>query len=60
MGLPYLYLILNVYLSRGLPVETVVWTGMLVYLPGDGLKIAALTAVCRPLCRALSRSAAAA
>ena len=60
VGLPYLYLILNVYLSRGLPVETVVWTGMLVYLPGDGLKIAALTAVCRPLCRALSRSAAAA
>ena len=60
VGLPYLYLILNVYLGRGLPVETVVWTGMLVYLPGDGLKIAALTAVCRPLCRALSRSAAAA
>ena len=57
-GLPYLYLIQNVYLERGLSWWTVLWTGMLVYLPGDALKIAALAVVCRPLCQALDRSAA--
>ena len=53
VGLPYLYLIQNVYLRRGLPWEAVVWGGMLVYLPGDGAKIAALAAVEGPLRRAL-------
>ena len=58
VGLPYLYLIQNAYLGRGLAWPVVVWTGMLVYLPGDALKIAALAVVCRPLCRALGRGAA--
>ena len=58
VGLPYLYLIQNAYLGRGLSWPVVVWTGMLVYLPGDALKIAALTVACRPLRRALGRGAA--
>lgn len=52
---PYMYLILNVYLEKALPVWTVVWTGMVVYLPGDALKIAAVAAAYRPLRRALER-----
>ena len=56
VGLPYMGLILNVYLGRGVPVWTVVRTGMLVYLPGDGLKIAATAAVAPALCRAVKRA----
>lgn len=56
VGLPYMGLILNVYLGRGVPVWTVVRTGMLVYLPGDGLKIAVTAAVAPALCRAVKRA----
>lgn len=56
VGLPYMGLILNVYLGKGVPVWTVVRTGMLVYLPGDGLKIAATAAVAPALCRAVKRA----
>lgn len=56
VGLPYMGLILNVYLGKGVPVWTVVQTGMLVYLPGDGLKIAAAAAVAPALCRAVKRA----
>lgn len=55
-GLPYMYLILNAYLGKGLPVRTVVEMGMLVYLPGDVLKVAAAAALCPPLKRRLDRS----
>lgn len=54
VGLPYLYLILNVYLEKGLSALAVVESGMLIYLPGDCLKIAALTVVAPPLRRALA------
>lgn len=56
VGLPYMGLILNAYLGKGLPALTVVETGMLVYLPGDLVKIAAVAAVTPPLRRALSRN----
>lgn len=54
VGLPYMVLILNVYMEKALPLRTVIWTGMIVYLPGDALKIAAVAAVYPPLKRALS------
>lgn len=41
VGVPYMYLILNVYMEKALPVWTVVTTGMLIYLPGDAIKVAA-------------------
>lgn len=56
VGLPYMGLILNAYLDKGLSALTVVETGMLVYLPGDLVKIAAVAAVTPPLRRALSRN----
>lgn len=56
-GLPYMYLILNVYLGKGLSAWTVAQIGMLVYLPGDALKIAATAAVYRPLRKAAGPTA---
>ena len=53
VGLPYMYLILNVYLDKGLSIWYVVRAGMLIYLPGDFLKIAVTTLLARPLKRAL-------
>lgn len=55
-GLPYMYLIFNAYLGKGVPVWTVLEGGMLVYLPGDALKIAATAVVCPPLKRTLDRA----
>ena len=56
VGLPYMYLILNVYLGQGMPVRTLVWAGMVVYLPGDALKLV-ITALLAPvLNRALRRA----
>lgn len=55
VGLPYLYLIFNSYLGRDLSVWETVKTGMLIYLPGDFLKIAAVAVVYPPLQKALSR-----
>ena len=54
-GVPYMYLILNVYLGKGMPLSQVLWAGMVIYLPGDALKIAAVTLLARPRVRGLSR-----
>ena len=60
VGLPYMYLILNVYMGRGTPVWTVLQSGMLLFLPGDFLKIAAVAAIYQPLRRGLAAASAAA
>jgi biotin transport system substrate-specific component len=39
IGLPYMYFILNFYLKRDLTIGYVVYAGMLIFLPGDFLKI---------------------
>lgn len=56
VGLPYMGLILNGYLGKGLPVWTIVKAGMLIYLPGDFLKIAVTAVVAPALCRAVKRA----
>lgn len=55
IGVPYMGMILNVYLGKGLSLWTIVKTGLLIYLPGDALKVAVVTAVAPALCRALRR-----
>ena len=40
IGLPYMALILNVYLGKGLNLSAILWAGMLPFLPWDALKIA--------------------
>ena len=54
-GLPYMYLILNVCLGQSIAPEQLLWTGMVICLPGDALKIAAVTALAPALARRLSR-----
>lgn len=55
IGTPYMGLILNVYMGKGLDVWTVVKTGCLLYLPGEGVKVLATAVVAPPLRRALRR-----
>ena len=40
IGLPYMALILNVYLGKGLSFSAILWAGMIPFLPWDALKIA--------------------
>ena len=54
-GVPYMYLILNVYLGRAMTLTQVLWAGMVIFLPGDLLKLCAVTAISRPLLRAVPR-----
>lgn len=54
-GVPYMYLILNLYLGRAMTLAEVLWAGMVIYLPGDLLKICAVTAISHPLLRAIPR-----
>lgn len=56
IGLPYMGLIMNVYLGKGVGVWGLVKAGMLVYLPFDFVKIAVTTLLYRPLHRAVKRS----
>ena len=53
IGVPYMYLVLNLYLGRALPLGAVVQAGMLVYLPGDAVKIALAALIAPALRRAL-------
>lgn len=57
VGLPYMYLIFNAYLGKTMTVGAAVTAGMLVYLPGDAIKIVVTALLARPLVRALARSA---
>jgi biotin transport system substrate-specific component len=54
IGLPYLYCILNLYMGKGLSVWAVLSAGMLIYLPGDALKITATVILSKPIKKALS------
>lgn len=56
VGLPYMGLILNVYLGKGLSAVAILKAGMLVYLPGDALKILVAAVVSPALCRAVKRA----
>ena len=56
VGVPYMYAVLNLYLGRDMPLAAVLWSGMAVYLPGDFLKLLAVSVLAPPLRRALARS----
>ena len=52
-GIPYLALIANVYLGKSLPLKEILVSGMVIYLPGDIVKIAAGSLLCCALNRRL-------
>ncbi len=56
VGVPYMGMILNLLLGKGLPVWSLVRDGMLIYLPGDAVKIALTVAAAPALCRAVRRA----
>lgn len=60
IGLPYMYVVLNLYMGKGLSLGAILKLGCLVYLPGDAVKIAVTAVVSQPLSKALRRSAASA
>lgn len=45
VGLPYMGAVLNLYMGKGMSLWAVISGGMLIYLPGDALKIAACAAL---------------
>ena len=53
IGTPYMGLILNLHLGKGLSVWEIVKLGCLIYLPGELVKVAATAVVAPPLKRAL-------
>ena len=55
IGLPYMYLIMKLYLHKSITVWTAVKAGMLVYLPGDAIKIAMTVLLYKPLRRAIRK-----
>ena len=56
IGVPYMGVIVNAYLGRGLTLWQILKSGMLVYLPGDCLKIALAALAAPRLARALERA----
>ena len=56
IGVPYMALIANGYLGKGLTFWQVMRSGMLIYLPGDMLKIAVGSALCVAVDRRLPKA----
>ena len=50
VGVPYMALILNGYMGKGMSLSALLWAGMLPFLPGDAIKIAVTALLC-PLLR---------
>lgn len=53
VALPYMYAVLNLYMGMEKSVLDVIKGGMLIYLPGDAVKIAITALVSRPLLKAI-------
>ena len=45
VGVPYMGLILNLHLGKGVGLGSLLMSGMVIYLPGDALKVAVVTAL---------------
>ena len=56
VGVPYMALILNGYMGKGMSVSGLLWAGMLPFLPGDAIKIAMTALLCPPAAQAHSRT----
>lgn len=57
VGLPYMAMILNGYMGKGMDLSAILWAGMLPFLPGDALKILVTALLTPPIRRALDNSA---
>lgn len=55
IGMPYMGVILNVYLGKGYSLWKLLWVGMIPYLPFDALKIVVTAVLAKPLVPALKK-----
>ena len=53
IGLPYMGIILNVYMQKQMTVWQILLNGMVIFLPFDALKIAATVLLSKPLIKAI-------
>lgn len=56
VALPYMYAVLDLYLGMERSFPEVVWGGMVLFLPGDAVKIAVTALVSGPLLKAVRRT----
>lgn len=55
IGVPYMALILNTFLGKGLGFSAIMWAGMIPFLPGDMIKILCITLLMPPILRQLDK-----
>ena len=55
IGVPYMALILNTFLGKGMGFSAIMWAGMIPFLPGDMIKILCITLLMPPLLRQLDK-----
>ena len=55
IGVPYMALILNTFLGKGMGFSSIMWAGMIPFLPGDMIKILCITLLMPPILRQLDK-----
>lgn len=55
IGVPYMALILNTFLGKGMGFSAIMWAGMIPFLPGDMIKILCITLFMPPILRQLDK-----
>ena len=55
IGVPYMALILNTFLGKGMGFSAIMWAGMIPVLPGDMIKILCITLLMPPILRQLDK-----
>lgn len=55
IGVPYMALILNNFLGKGMGFSAIMWAGMIPFLPGDMIKILCITLLMPPILRQLDK-----
>ena len=55
IGVPYMALILNPFLGKGMGFSAIMWAGMIPFLPGDMIKILCITLLMPPILRQLDK-----
>ena len=55
IGVPYMALILNTFLGKGMGFSAIMWAGMIPFLPGDMIKILCITLLMPPSLRQLDK-----
>ena len=55
IGVPYMALILNTFLGKGMGFSAIMWAGMIPFLPGDMIKILCITLLMPPILRQLDQ-----